>query len=416
MGNPKKSDSIALVEWNWTGHHPSYFVFFATVLLNQGWNVVGLCPEPDEASELLQHHMASHGAGDWEDRMFLAPIHKNRYRLSNRAGTLIAPVSRADWTLRTFLGVEAKIRKVARVNKQTVRGIFYACIYDIDFKDICWVDHLLRYPWVGLYVHAKSIRIPRPTGAHPQNHPLPERLFAGRRCKAIGMLDEGITDQVASRIEKPVVVFPDVTDADLGDPHVQSRLDADLKEFAAGRNIIGLFGHLNRSKGILDLLDAAQLPELQNVCFAFGGQLGVKGYTEAEFARIESAFNEWPNVWAHPTRITSEHEMNRLIDACDIIAACYTDFPHSSNILSKAAFLKKPVIVNDGYLMAERVRKYALGEVIPQGDLSALEKAIRILTHGAPDREFKWDLYADAHSLERFENAVHSLVGHISVP
>ena len=37
------------------------------------------------------------------------------------------------------------------------------------------------------------------------------------------------------------------------------------------------------------------------------------------------------------------------------------NFPHSSNIMTKAAAFNKPILVNDGYLMSERVKTYGIG-------------------------------------------------------
>lgn len=393
-------------------------MYFTEALLNMGWDVIGLCPDPEDANRMLQERLGAHDPRNWEKRVTLQPICKTRCRISNRAGTLWAPLSRADCTARRFLSMEGKLRGIAKSSGKRIQGIVYACIYDLDFRDIRWIDRLLSLPWVGLYVHANSIRIPPPVHVHPQNHPLPERLFSGRRCRGVGLLDEGIVGQVSLRSAKPAIAFPDITDARLDESPGGSVLATQLKEFAHGRRIIGLFGHLVRSKGILQLLETAQLPEMQGLCFAFAGELGNFGYSATELESIHQAFANCPNVWAHPERIPNEPVLNSLIDTCDVIAACYTDFPHSSNILTKAACLRKPVIVNDGYLMAERVRQFSLGEVIPQGDTTALCQAILRLTgttaNGVEQSQYGWDAFTDVHSFERFENAVRSLIGHMT--
>lgn len=407
-----KKDAVALVDWNWTGHHPSYFTFFLEALLGLGLDVVGLCPEPEEALRLLGSRLKGGSQADWERRVVLGPIAKTRYRLSNRAGSLLAPVSRVDWTVRRFVGLESRIRRSAGSERKRMVGMIYPCIYDVDFRDVAWVDRWLRYPWAGLYVHANSLRIPPAAQAHPQNHPLPERMFAGSMCRGLGLLDEGLVDEVGVRTGKSVVHFPDVTDAGFGADPPGPSLASRLLEFAEGRKVVGVFGHLIRSKGVLDLLEVARMPEMQEVCFAFTGKLGSAGYTPEETGRILKDFRDLPNVWAHPERVPEEADLNRLMSVCDVIAACYTDFPHSSNVLTKAAALRRPVIVNDGFLMAERVRRHSLGEVICQGDSNALCRAIRRLLDGGKDSaRFGWDAYAELNSFRHFESAVAKLVG-----
>jgi hypothetical protein len=86
-----------------------------------------------------------------------------------------------------------------------------------------------------------------------------------------------------------------------------------------------------------------------------------------------------PNVFPRTSQSLDELVLNGVMDASDVIYAAYTEFPNSSNILTKAAFLNRPVIVSDGFLMAERTREFQLGVVVPEGDVPALKAGIRTL-------------------------------------
>ncbi len=48
-------------------------------------------------------------------------------------------------------------------------------------------------------------------------------------------------------------------------------------------------------------------------------------------------------------------------------------------MLTKAAVFKKPVVVSDGFLMAERVRVYRMGENVPEGDVSAFHSELLLI-------------------------------------
>ncbi len=65
-----------------------------------------------------------------------------------------------------------------------------------------------------------------------------------------------------------------------------------------------------------------------------------------------------------------------MIASSDAVWAAYDDFYHSSNIVSKAAFFDKAVIVDPGYCSEDRVSDFKIGICIVPGD--AAESARRI--------------------------------------
>jgi glycosyltransferase involved in cell wall biosynthesis len=137
-------------------------------------------------------------------------------------------------------------------------------------------------------------------------------------------------------------------------------------------------------------------------------------FDEAERSWLHDLINGLPNLWKHIGRIPTEAALSHLMGSCDVIAAAYLDFPHSSGIQAKAAALGKPIIVSDGYLMAERVRRFRTGEVIPQGNARRLlDAALAIMA----DRDGwlrsmrpQWQDYLEEHSVERLPQAFAGLL------
>ena len=274
----------------------------------------------------------------------------------------------------------------------------------------------LKIPWIGHYVHALSYRRPGCVHAVTGRVPSPGKMFGGSLCRGITTLDEGIAEQASSDIGKPVVAVPELMDVRPATTPNDRNLGEQLKRFAAGRPIVGLFGYLQKSKGIMTFLEAARLPGAADVCFAVGG--GVEWPRgDGEAALIQAAVAECPNVWSHLARIPSELSLNHLLSSCDVIAASYVDFPHSSGIQSKAAAFGKPIIVSDGYLMAERVRHFRMGEIVPQEDAGAfLDAVLRITgTAGgwAGQQNPLWREYGSEHSFERMKSSLAELVAAI---
>jgi glycosyltransferase involved in cell wall biosynthesis len=307
------------------------------------------------------------------------------------------------------------IRELSGTGGERVDAIFFACMYAWDFEYMRAIQPFLRLPWMGLYIHALPYRIPGQTHSRlGHTVPRPHSMFGGALCRGIAILDEGIVEKVSTSVGRPVAVFPDVPDERPAATEEERKRGDDLKRFAHGRPVIGLFGHLHQSKGVGTFLETIRsLPE-DGLCFALAGE--VWGGPEGELSRqVQRTLSERANLWTHLERLPDEPHLNHLLAACDVIVAAYWDFPHSSGIQSKAAALKKPVIVSDGHLMAERSRRYHLGEVVPQKDPVALGAAIQKLTGGAKSSATvpRWEEYREAHSFDRLKSGLKELLGQI---
>jgi glycosyltransferase involved in cell wall biosynthesis len=403
--------NVALVDWHWQGHHPAYFNYFVLALEELGIGVLALCPDPVKAAETANSFRKNSGLGSsgrlrTKFRAIKVPHWRFPYVRPSR-------ISAIDWAIRHFTGIEKKIEEWKRESGIKTDAVFYACMYDWDFEWVRYAQPFLHLPWQGLYLHAMSFRMPgRP---HPRLGRLmfPEKMFGGKRCRGVAILDEGISQQVSKAIGKHVVVLPELTDSAFATNEREAMLAERLKQFAAGRPIIGLFGYLQKSKGILTFLEAARMPAASNICFALGGEM-LWPLDRAESNKIQLTLGEYPNIWNHLARIPSESSLNSLMAGCDILFAAYHDFPHSSNIQIKAATLGKPLIVSDGYLMAERVRRYNAGEVIRQGDAQALLDAIFKITKDpaawVANNQPQWSEYCRENSFERFKSGLAELL------
>jgi hypothetical protein len=271
----------------------------------------------------------------------------------------------------------------------------------------------LRLPWMGLYIQTLPYRTPGKVHSRIGHVPRPETMFHGRLCQGIAILDEEIVERVSLSIGKPVTALPDLTDERAASSAEDRLLGERLMKFAAGRPIVGLFGHLHDSKGVVTFLEAAQLLPETEACFALGGE--VWGGERGEIGReIKRTLAKRSNLWTHLERIPGEPSLNHLLATCDVIVAAYWDFPHSSGIQTKAAVLKKPLIVSAGHLMAERSRRYHLGEVIHQKDPLALCEAILKITRN-PEvwrvaNQPQWTEYCARHTFVQLKEGLRGLL------
>jgi hypothetical protein len=270
------------------------------------------------------------------------------------------------------------------------------------------------WDWAGLYLHVSGFRIPGDTESHPLTRFGRVNEIGGNRLRGLAVLDEGSVDFVSSVSGcDNVVAFPDFSETACSeDFHVAAK----LRGFAAGRRVIGIAGHLQPSKGTVTLAQAAlrSRREGRQEVFAFIGELWWELYSENDRQVLRDAF-AGENVFTHFDRIPREEDFNAVLQSFDVIYAGYHDFPHSSNMPAKAAGLRRPMIVSDGYLLGDRVSRYRLGRVIPQRDVDATLVAIRetVLNKDCSGFESGASEYLDVHSTARLKQAMDEMLSSI---
>ncbi len=215
------------------------------------------------------------------------------------------------------------------------------------------------------------------------------------------------------------MAFPDPTDIRLppaGDP--SWGLASKIREFARGRPVVSLVGHLQRTKGLEEFTRAAKDESLRDVVFFLGGEVNWGEIDNRVREELLSIWEQSPNILTHLQRIKDEQTLNAVIAQSSVVYAAYTDFPNSSGILTKAAAFERPLIVSDGYLMAERTRAYRLGEVVKEGNMEQIKAALRRLCDVGPNeasgRQSRCAEYRAAHSYDGLKAGFSELLGRSS--
>jgi hypothetical protein len=78
----------------------------------------------------------------------------------------------------------------------------------------------------------------------------------------------------------------------------------------------------------------------------------------------------------HADYLPDETSFNSIIATADVIFAVYRDFYRSSNMLAKAAYFEKLILVADRCLMGERVTQYGIGLEVPADSLAAIQAGL----------------------------------------
>lgn len=403
--------TVALIDWNWMGHHPMYFTHFAVALAKAGAEVVPFCPEPEDFTERVELLVTDRGV---------------RSRIANPnhvAGPVASRFRPARWrhqvdAVRFFAALGRQLHARERTLGRPIDLVFFACIYDRQFEHFRLAQRWFRYPWAGLYLHARSFRLPGSPIPYSGGLPCPEKIFTSPTLHSVAVLDEAAVAPLKRLTGgRPVYPFPDLTHADLPSDREEVGLCAKIKHFAAGRPIVSLTGHLQWTKGLDVFTDAASDPRMRDVFFFLGGEVNWHEVPDSEKRTLQIRWEMTPNLYAHLQHLPEEKTMNAVIAGSDVVVACYRSFPNSSNILTKAAVFERPIVVSDGYLMAERVRRYNLGEIIPEGNADSLVRALQRMLqpnyYPSLRESARWQEYREAHSAKRLAEAFSAMLSDV---
>lgn len=394
--------TIALIDENWSGHRPTYLKIFTKTLLEFGHKVVTFCPEPTKLSEWIAKTCSPH----------LDRFYAFRFYQPEPISFPVKQIKQSLNGINRWLNVKKAIQRVFLTFGNLPDLVFFPWLdsYLNPYLTHHLVDRIFPYQWSGLYFHPRYLRLKQKSSSISRSLFGPHTILKSSRCPAIAVLDEGIAEKLQSTIDgKPVITFPDFTDTsppDLSFPSARQ-----IKERAKGSKIIGLLGGLGKRKGILTLLEVAQQTRKENYFFVFAGQLAEHTFTKQELTNIRNlVYSDLSNCFFNFERIPDEGSFNALVNECDILFAAYEQFPHSSNILTKAAIMEKPVIVSKKFCMAERVEKFKLGLSINEGNVLQCIEAIRNICIQLELKEWQsqpnFEDYRNLHSTEQFKKTL----------
>lgn len=403
---------IALADPEWIGHRETYFREFVLSLNRVGADVIALCPDPSKLDGLGLRPPELHGGKLVEPRR--PPVLNRLYQ---------DPVTTYQrWRLlkRALRMVEARVGRPA------------------DFVFFPWLDSYLRVsisekiassqiksPWAGLYFRPNHLV---DAEMRPRKVSLfravakGDALLRSRNCRAVAVLDETMGPALGQSSRKPVILFPDITDESAPDP--QTGFARQIRERAnGGLKVIGLIG-MEPRKGVVTLLRVARIAASRGLpwLFVLAGSADWSLYTRSENEFIQECIRESRDDPAGSNLLFPDEfkpvpdgpAYNGVMDAFDVLFIAYHDFLGSSNVLTKACILKRPVVSTDSGCIGHRTKVHQLGLTIPQGDAEVCMQAIAKLLEGKDwnDAPLKpeYSEYHSKHTRAALDRSMRSLI------
>jgi len=183
-----------------------------------------------------------------------------------------------------------------------------------------------------------------------------------------------------------------------------------LKERARGRKVISLLGSINFRKGIKLLLESIPLLPKDEYFFLIAGKSSLTAQQENDLRAFGESRN---NCLFSLEKIPDESCFNALIAESDLIFAAYKQFTGSSNLLTKAAAFRKPVIVSRGLCMGRRVEQYGTGQTTGEDNAGECSAAIRSLCTETRMDTQAFARYAHEHEVEKLITCFNQISKHI---
>jgi glycosyltransferase involved in cell wall biosynthesis len=259
-------------------------------------------------------------------------------------------------------------------------------------SSVAALDAVDPVPWAGILFHPKLVRSPQSKI---------EGYFTSHNARGgIFLVPSAIEVYAKAAPQLKFFQAPDVADLELAlEPPPMAN---QIRRLAAGRTIILQIGTITPHKGIVTLLDVIAKADPRRFFFALVGEVYWQHFGRDE-QRLRDFYVQTPeNVLVQEGYVSEESEYNSLITACDIIYAVYDGFDSSSNSLTKAAGLRRPIVAAKGTLMGERIVSSEIGTVVTSGDVDDILVALECMASRSID-SFGFDRYLDQHSLEELK-------------
>lgn len=214
---------------------------------------------------------------------------------------------------------------------------------------------------------------------------------------SFAILDEEVLDHLATlppkdRPKARLHWMPDFTSISFED--ADEGLVRAVLDFANGRNILLSVGVQNGFKNLGLLARVAQYLDPRRWVVAVIGE----AEDEVGIRLLEEASRQ--HIFVHKGRVGTEGTLNTLIRRSSLVWGAYRHWEGSSNIQIKAGLLRKPILCLEGFLMADRNRRYRLGFQGTAEELLAMAQQQFSIVGDYNPNEASLDEFARVFSLE----------------
>jgi hypothetical protein len=260
-----------------------------------------------------------------------------------------------------------QVNQVLRQYSGQVKAVLNMYVDAYPADQSAWTTFALWQdtPWFGLCISPS----PLPTAGY----------YSVPSYRGTYFLDEVVCATYRQHMPERVFEYlPDIADTSL--PEEVSPLTKQILERAAGRKIVFMGGSIGKQKNLARWFELIALTNPNDWFFVQIGRLNHNNLLPEDQVALTNIVKHPPeNLWIQPEYLADERQFNEIISVSSVIFAVYRDFARSSNMLSKAAYFEKPLLVAAGQLMGKRVEHYKIGLAVAQDSASSMYEGLLTL-------------------------------------
>ena len=405
------------------GHLDSWHVMFIAMLLAEGRRVIAVTPdakqlrkklalknwienesliiiedsptEPSRAHQFRHLWQALKGFVDRERYCNLGPYRWTTMgRLRNVVASIVAlTIKKMLFGLNAFRRSYVELRQPKQLESEAVAPIglspnlfceainsvfylhpekkisavlnMYVDAYETEHQSWLQMAFNKPTPWIGVCITPSKKQI--------------EGYYFAPTYRGSCFLDESALAAYTEQItNKKFVFLPDITEVGL--PTNRSPFAQKVLNAAKCRKIVFLGGSVGRQKNLSNWLELVSIADSSEWFFLQVGRIHHTSLTAEDRSALGRVLGTQPeNLCVLADYLVDERDFNEIISISDVIFAVYRDFSRSSNMLAKAAYFQKPILVAQGHLMDVRVTKYGIGQSVGQDSVPAMLQALYVL-------------------------------------
>ena len=386
------------------GHLDSWHVLFIEVFLAAGWDVIPVTTDPQGLRLKLERkglwgHSSLHwltdvqqGAQTVQDRVF-----NFSRRVLRQLGRLFESAGQRERRLLAARFLEPQqfkdhVDRALGSYPGRVKLIFNMFVDGYLPNSPAWNKLAFHQsvgqsagepiPWVGL-----GITPERELERQQQLDELPVYYSLLQYCGSCFLDEAAVQSYRRAAPTKQFTFLPDITETELL-PEANA-LVIEIKRRAAGRRIVFMGGSIGKQKNLAMWIALILSVDPTQWYFVQIGRISHNSLNAEDtqaFARLQTLPPK--NLYVHADYLPDEATFNAIIAESSVIFAVYRDFYRSSNMLSKAAYFEKPILVADQCLMGERVIQYEIGLAVQPDSLERIQAGLLGVTQlkGLPQK------------------------------
>jgi hypothetical protein len=260
-----------------------------------------------------------------------------------------------------------QVNQVLRRYPGQISAVLNMYVDTYPTEQSAWTNFVLwqNTPWFGLCISPSEV----PTAGY----------YSVPSYRGTCFLDEAVSTTYQQKMpERTFEYLPDIADVSL--PERMTPLAKQILDRAANRKIVFMGGSIGKQKNLARWFELITLAGTKDWFFVQIGRLNHNNLLPEDQLALEHIVNHPPeNLWIQPEYLADERQFNEVISLSDVVFAVYRDFARSSNMLSKAAYFEKPILVATGQLMGKRVEHYKIGLLVAQDSAASIYQGLLAL-------------------------------------